>query len=212
MKLSLLKALILGAVIAIVVSQGVPDPTSPTGERPPTEEELELMSQELRRTELQEMSDNAEKLKITLTSPRTNATEKVAAAAELKNIYEKTRFEMYKVSFAESLRLLRKNMNKRASKACSDMGVHREKQSDKYVKRNCKKAVVMAWNLIFDRLSEEASNSFRRREKQSTRLPCTKAEASSSTASNYSQKLINSILPSVLAAFGICSLLARSEY
>jgi len=148
MKLSLLKALILGTVITMVISQGVPDPTSPTGERPPTEEELELMSQELRRTELQEMSDNAEKLKITLTSPRTNATEKVAAAAELKNIYEKTRFEMYKVSFAEGLRLLRKNMNKRASKACSDMGVHREKQSDKYVKRNCKKAVVMAWNLI----------------------------------------------------------------
>lgn len=113
-----------------------------------TNEELEIMSKELQKEEMTQMMNDAEKYKIILASPRSNATEKVEAATKLKEFYETTRLELYKSNFKESLRQTLLAVDEKASHSCGDMGVHRFNIEDHWLKENCKRAVKMVWGLI----------------------------------------------------------------
>lgn len=92
----------------------------------PTTDELELMSQELRRQELNLMANRAEELKLVLANPNSTPTARVEAATEMNAIMQKTRLELYKASFREAVRHLGIDIDHKAGHACSDMGVHRE--------------------------------------------------------------------------------------
>lgn len=114
----------------------------------PTEDELELMSQEMKKQELAQMIKDAEKLKVELSSPHTSPQRRVEAAAEFKKVYETTKFELYKASFKESLRMIGVSMDKLATTSCKEFGIHLDSEEDRFIRENCKKAIKMIWNLL----------------------------------------------------------------
>ena len=146
----MLKLLVASLVMMTLALCSVDDLSVPLN---PTNDELELMSQELRKRELAQMALDAENLKIDLLSPRTTPQRRVEAAAQIKKIYDTTRFELYKAAFKESIRMLGVSIDKLSSQSCGEMGVHQDNLEDKYLKENCKKAVKMVWGMLLaDRL------------------------------------------------------------
>ena len=133
----------LGVVLLVSALESETDPLLN-----PTDDELELMSQEMKKREISQMVQDAENLKIELNNPQTSAQRKVEAAAEFKKIYEATKFELYKTSFKESIRMIGVSMDKLAAKSCSEFGVHFDSQEDKYIRENCKKAIKMIWGML----------------------------------------------------------------
>lgn len=145
-------SMLLGAILILCLateSLGLPANSNPAkAVKKLTTEELEAMSKELQKEEMEKMMNDAEKFKMTLASPRSNATEKVEAAAKLKEFDTTTRLELYKTNFKEALRLVLENIDGKAAASCGDMGVHRFNIEDKYLKENCKRAVKMVWGLL----------------------------------------------------------------